>query len=287
MIGFAGLGDIGMQMAHRLAVVHGKLTVWNRTAKRSECLIHLKGVSIASSPEALFQSCELIGLCLTSDVASGEIARRMFPCALPDGKRRIIVDFSTGSPDAARRLAEEAERHRVDWIDAPVSGGPLSAAEGTLTLFLGGKSDVLETAAPLLKAVSAHRTAIGGAGAGQAMKLCNQMIVANTMLTLAETIAAARQAGINVSLLPSALRGGLADSAPLRLFGPRMAAKEHSPRLGSIALMEKDLALARKMMSRPESWTPMSDLCADLLSRAANPEADLSCLIDIFLKTER
>ena len=82
--------------------------------------------------------------------------------------------------------------------------------------------------------------------------------------------------------LPEALRGGFADSLPLQLFGPRMVSRIHEPRLGSIAIMEKDLRLARAMAETANATAPVSKLCADIYARAADPTADLSYIIDLF-----
>lgn len=280
MIGFAGLGDIGLPMAHRLIDRGHRLTVWNRTASKAEPLL-ARGAMLAPAPVALFDTCEVIGLCLTSDEAVGEVAGAMLAAA-PAADRRTIVDLSTGSPERAVELASAAARRNVGWVDAPVSGGVPAASSGTLTLFIGGDEADVAAAAPLLEALGARRTVMGGPGSGQATKIVNQMIVSCSMLVIAETIAAARKAGLDVARLPEALRGGFADSLPLQLFGPRMASRVHEPRLGSIAIMEKDLRLARAMADSAHADAPVSRLCADIYARAADPGADLSRLVDLF-----
>jgi 3-hydroxyisobutyrate dehydrogenase-like beta-hydroxyacid dehydrogenase len=280
MIGFIGLGDIGLPMATRLLDAGNRVTVWNRTPGKAASLL-ARGAALADSPSDLFRGCDLIGLCLTSDVAVAEVAGAMF-AAPPDGTRRVVVDLSTGSPERAVEIARAAAARGVGWVASPVSGGVSAAAAGTLTLFVGGEGGDIASAAPILDALGARRTVMGGPGAGQAAKICNQMIVSCSLLLIGETIAAARRAGIDVARLPEALRGGFADSMPLQIFGPRMAEHAFEPRLGAIALMAKDLALARAMADRVGAHAPLSALCADLYASVDNPEADLSRLVELF-----
>ncbi|MTD56081.1 NAD(P)-dependent oxidoreductase [Amycolatopsis pithecellobii] len=285
MIGLVGLGNIGSAMARRLVSATGSLTVWNRSAKKAAPLAEL-GAFVAESPEAVFDSCDVIGICVTSHVASGEIARRMFARTSVPRRRRVLVDLSTGSPEAAADLAREADAHGIGWVDSPVSGGTAAAAEGKLTLFMGGAAADIEAAAPLLDALSARKTLVGGPGAGQAMKLCNQMIVASNIMAIAETISAARRTGIPVASLPDALFGGFADSPPLRILGPRMVKRDHEPRFGAVGLMEKDLLLARAMMLKAGAWTPSLDNCIELCARI-DGSADISSLVEVFDSTHR
>jgi 3-hydroxyisobutyrate dehydrogenase-like beta-hydroxyacid dehydrogenase len=286
MIGFVGLGNIGLAMAERLQAVAGPIMVWNRSTDRVIPL-EKQGAIVGSSPEELFDACEIIGICVTSHIASGEIATRMFARAKPEQPRRTLIDLSTGSPTAAADLARQAARHGVGWVDAPVSGGPGAAAEGKLTLFMGGDVADIAASAPLLDALSARKTSVGSPGAGQAMKLCNQMIVASNIIAIAETIAAARHIGIDMSLMPEALFGGFADSPPLRILGPRMAAGDLAPKFGAIGLMEKDLLLARAMMSGAGARTPVLDLCTDLCALVEDRSSDIASLVELFEKMRR
>lgn len=283
MIGFIGLGNIGLAMAKRLHAAAGPITVWNRSTDRAAPLEE-QGAIVAASPEDLFDACEIIGICVTSHVASSEIAARLFARATPAQPRRTLVDLSTGSPATAADLARQAAKHGIGWIDAPVSGGLAAAAEGKLTLFMGGDPSDIAAAAPLLDALSARRTAAGPSGAGQTMKLCNQMIVASNIIAIAETIAAARHVGIDMAIMPEALFGGFADSPPLRLLGPHMTAGDLGPRFGAIELMEKDLLIARATMREAGVRTPVLDLCTDLCALVEDRSADIASLVELFEK---
>jgi 3-hydroxyisobutyrate dehydrogenase len=290
-IGFIGLGDMGLPMARHLLASGHSMAVWNRSKHKLAPLAEL-GARIAESPAQLMQGCEVIGLCLTSHHAVDEVC-----CGsgglLSEAESRqaprpaAIVDFSTGSPEAARKMAALAQALGIGWVDAPVSGGPRAAATGELTVLAGGESSAVEAALPLLHAVAARVTHLGPPGSGQMAKLCNQLIVACNVLAIAESVALARKAGVDTTLLASALQGGFADSKPLQIFGPRMAAHAFEPRLGAIGLMEKDVVLSAHMAEALGAFTPMLARARELFARARNtqeiqPEGDLSQAVLLF-----
>ena len=129
----------------------------------------------------------------------------------------------------------------MGWIDAPVSGGSKGAEEGTLAVMAGGDAADIERIRPYVLSMARRLTHMGPIGAGQTTKLCNQIIVGCAMTVLAEATRLAVNAGIDAGKLPEALAGGFADSIPLQLFVPRMVQGIHSPPLGHIATMLKDL----------------------------------------------
>ena len=153
-----------------------------------------------------------------------------------------MVDFSSIHPDAARDIAARLKAaNGMGWIDAPVSGGTKGAEEGTLAVMAGGDAADIERVRPYVLAMARRLTHMGPTGAGQTTKLCNQVIVGCAMAVLAEATRLASNAGIDAGKLPEALAGGFADSIPLQLFVPRMVQGIHSPPLGHIATMLKDL----------------------------------------------
>ncbi|MFV3126728.1 NAD(P)-dependent oxidoreductase [Niveispirillum sp. KHB5.9] len=279
MIGFIGLGDIGAPMAGRLLDVYGDLAIWNRSPDKAAGLV-ARGARLMPGPGAVLAECDIVGLCLTSHDAVADVAGQLF--AAPVKGRRVIVDLSTGDPAQAAARAAEAAARDVGWVDAPVSGGPQAAVTGGLTIFVGGEPGDIAAAAPLLDALASRRTIVGGAGAGQKVKLCNQLIVACTMMILAEAMETGRAAGIDVAQLPTALAGGFADSKPLQIFGPRMAQRMHEPRLGAIDLMAKDLRLAMALGADAGARMPLAALCVQLYGAVTDGSADLSRLVDLF-----
>jgi 3-hydroxyisobutyrate dehydrogenase-like beta-hydroxyacid dehydrogenase len=267
-IGFAGLGDMGLPMARRVLAAGHELIAWNRSPGKLELLAR-EGAVAAATPAELMQRVELVGVCLTSDRAVEEVA--FGPGGLfqaQDLAGKAVADFSTGAMEAAVSFAERARAAGAAWVDAPVSGGAPAAESGRLIIFAGGEGEAIEALAPLFDAVSIRVTHMGPSGAGQTAKLCNQAIVACNMLVIAETLALARKAGVDAPRLPEALKGGFADSMPLQIFGPRMAAHQFEPRLGAIDLMIKDVGLIGALAERVGAETPMLDAARQLYAEA-------------------
>ncbi len=286
-IGFLGIGDMGLPMARRIAGAGCELIVWNRDRAKAERLA-ADGAHIAATPADVAGEADLIGLCLSSHIAVGEIAFGPSGLFTHDRPRvQAIADFSTGSAEAAQDFNKRAAAHGVDWVDAPVSGGVPAATRGRLVIFAGGDQAAIERLGPLLKPLALRVTRMGDSGSGQATKICNQSMVAANMLVMAETIAMARRAGIDVARLPDALAGGFADSAPFQIFGPRMAKHEFAPRLGAIAHMAKDAGLAGDLATRLDAETPILRKAQEIYARIVEdgvpgPEDDLSALIRLY-----
>ena len=240
-VGFIGTGLIGTPMVQRLLECGLSVTVWNRTPDKAAPLVR-DGASLAESPRALAESCDIVCLCLTNPAAVHEV---VFGAQGIDAVLRVgqlVIDLSSIAPDATREMAERlASACGARWIDAPVSGGLPLARAGKLIVFAGGDADDIARAAPLFEALAQRVTHMGGHGAGQLAKSCNQMIVACNLVTIAEMLAFASQSGIDATRLPGALAGGFADSLPLQIFGSRMAAGVDSTRIGGLATFRKDI----------------------------------------------
>jgi 3-hydroxyisobutyrate dehydrogenase-like beta-hydroxyacid dehydrogenase len=145
------------------------------------------GAHAAESPSDVAARADLIGLCLTSHEAVEEIAwgpQGLF--AVPLNGSKVVADFSTGSPSSAATFATRAQAHGALWVDAPVSGGVPAAAAGTLVIFAGGAQESLAALQPLLGPLAARVSHMGPAGAGQTTKIYNQMVVACTVMLIAE-----------------------------------------------------------------------------------------------------
>ena len=221
------------------------VTAWNRTPGKLSALT-AAGATAATTPRDAAATAAVVALCLTDAVAveeavfgaEGVAQATQTPGSLP----RLLIDFSTIGPNAARRLATRLARVSGDhWLDSPVSGGVRGAATGTLIAFCGGAPEDVERASPVLRAVAQRAERVGDVGAGQSVKFCNQLIVATTLLAIAESIALARASGVDAAALPAILAGGFADSALLRAFGRRMATGQTEPRTGGIGTMLKDV----------------------------------------------
>ena len=287
-IGFIGTGLIGTPMVQRLLECGLSVSVWNRTQTKATPLVAF-GATVAESPRALAESCDIVCLCLTNTTAVHDVVFGVqgIDAVLRTGQ--LLIDLSSIAPDATREMAERlAGACGARWIDAPVSGGLPLARAGRLIVFAGGDAHDIARAAPVFEALSQRVTHMGGHGAGQLAKSCNQMIVACNLVTIAEMLAFASTSGIDATQLPGALAGGFADSLPLQIFGPRMAAGVDTPRIGGLGTFRKDIDQVVRLAGECGAYAPMATRAAELLLEASQSESvgadpDVSRIIALFL----
>ena len=255
-------------MARRLLSAGHDVTVWNRSSGKAAALVEA-GAKAAAHPRDVAATANTIFICLTDAAAVEEVVFGPNGLATAIGQGKLVVDFSSIHPDAARAIAARLKAaNEMGWVDAPVSGGTIGAEEGTLAVMAGGDAADIERVRPYILAMARRLTHMGPIGAGQTTKLCNQVIVGCAMAALAEATRLAVNAGIDARRLPEALAGGFADSIPLQLFVPRMVQGIHSPPLGHIATMLKDLDTVIDVARNTSSPVPMAALAA-LLFRLA------------------
>lgn len=286
-VGFIGTGLIGTPMVERLLECGLAVTVWNRTMSKAEPLVAL-GAHPAASAQALAATCDVICLCLTDTTAVESLLFGVDGIAEVMHAGQLLVDFSSIAPDATARMARLlAERTGTAWVDAPVSGGLPAARAGRLIVFAGGEATDVARAQPVFAALSQRVTHMGGHGAGQLAKSCNQMIVACNLMVMGEMLAFAEAAGIDATRLPAALAGGFADSLPLQIFGNRMAQHIDTPRIGALATFQKDIRQVARLAALHGAWVPMTERAVALYADAAahddvGADADASRMIRLF-----
>lgn len=227
-VGFIGLGIMGRPMARNLLNAGFPLLAYDLVPQAVEALVAL-GAQAAASPKALTEQVDVVLLCLPD---SPDVQAAM---SGPDGvfagvrPGQIILDMSTISPVVARSLAAEAANLGVTMLDAPVSGGEIGAAEGTLSIMVGGDAQTLEQVMPLLQTMGKRILLMGKAGAGQVTKACNQLVIAVAMQGVAEALVLAAKAGVDPALVRQALLGGAAASRVLELHGERFLTHNFKP----------------------------------------------------------
>jgi 3-hydroxyisobutyrate dehydrogenase len=270
---------MGFPMSRRLIQAGHDVMVWNRSAAKGKALVEA-GAKAAASPREMAAACDIIFMCVTDATAVEDVVFGAEGLGKAEGHGKLVVDFSSIHPDAARTIAARLKQaNGMGWIDAPVSGGSKGAEEGTLAVMAGGEASEIERIRPYVMAMARRLTHMGPVGAGQTTKLCNQIIVGCAMTVLAEATRLAVNAGIDAGKLPEALAGGFADSIPLQLFVPRMVQGIHSPPLGHIATMLKDLDTVVEVARDTSTPVPMSALASQLfrLGKAARG-ADVDAL---------
>lgn len=282
-LGFIGLGQMGEPMVRRLLAAGFPVAVWNRSSNKvAPALEH--GARAATSPAELARGAEIVMTCVTDQRALEAVLFSPQGVAEGGARGKLVVDFSSIAPDAARAFALRLERLGMGLVDAPVSGGVPGAEKGTLVVMAGGREEHVERVRPVLAHLASRVTRMGESGAGQATKLCNQIIVGALLPVLAEAVRLAEAAGVDATRLPEALKGGFADSAPLQIFGARMATRQFEPRLAAAALLKKDLENAAALARERGVTLPMVSAAAELyrlLEAQGRVQQDPSVLIEL------
>ncbi|MFH1343768.1 MAG: NAD(P)-dependent oxidoreductase [Pseudomonadota bacterium] len=286
-LGYLGLGLMGFPMTMRLLNAGHDVTVWNRSPGKAAGLVEA-GAALAATPREAAAKAGIIFMCLTDADAVEQVVFGPDGIAAADGAGRLVVDFSSIHPDSARAIAARLKAaNGMGWVDAPVSGGTKGAEEGTLAVMAGGDAADIERVRPYVLTMARRLTHMGPTGAGQTTKLCNQIISGCSMAIIAEATRLASNAGIDASKLPEALAGGFADSIPLQLFVPRMANGIHSPPLGHIASILKDLDTVVEVAHDTSTPVPMTALAAQLFRMAKAARGGNADALEIYKLSEK
>jgi 3-hydroxyisobutyrate dehydrogenase len=225
-LGFIGLGIMGGRMVSRLLDAGYRVTVWNRTPAKLEPAI-AKGAVPVDSPAELTRHSELVHLCVLDTGAVDEVVFGEGGVAEGAAAGKLLIDHSTILPSATRDFGAQLRRTTgMGWIDAPMTGGPPGAANGTLVMFGGGEEEEIERVRPVIEHLARRFVRMGPIGAGQATKMVNQVGSINTVCVLAEMIRLAERNGVDATRLPEVLEGGFADSRVLQVHGRRMASRD-------------------------------------------------------------
>ena len=240
-IGFIGLGIMGRGMARNLLKAGFDVCVWNRTASRMTPLAEA-GAHPAADPADLAARCGIIITCVsdTPDVVEVILGERSVIHGVQEGA--LVVDMSTISPQTTREIADRLREKGVHMLDAPISGGSEGAANGTLSIMVGGAAAQVERAMPYLQAMGKSITHVGGQGAGQTVKLVNQILVVGTMLAVSEALLFAEAGGLDLQKTLAAVEKGAAGSWMLSNRGSQAIVRDWKPGF-TIDLQQKDLRL--------------------------------------------
>jgi 3-hydroxyisobutyrate dehydrogenase len=240
-IGFIGLGIMGKPMCRNLLKAGFSCTVYTRTRSKAEELI-TEGAQWADSPASVASQSDIIITIVTDTpdvwkVITGKDG--ILETARPGS---VVIDMSTISPSATQEMAGALKAKGVDMLDAPVSGGDKGAIAGTLSIMVGGRQEVFDRCLPVFQAMGKNINLIGGHGAGQMTKLCNQVAVSLANLAMAEALLLGAKAGLNLEKMLAAISGGAAGSWQLSNLAPRVIKRDFAPGF-MVKLQQKDLRL--------------------------------------------
>ena len=238
-IGFIGLGIMGKPMAKNLIKAGYPLLVYNRTPGKARELVEM-GAHQVSSPKEVAANTEVI---FTIVADSPEVEHVILgPKGVIESVKAssVVIDMSSISPIVSQKIAAELARKNVTMLDAPVSGGEIGAIQGTLSFMVGGDEVVFNEVKPILEKMGKSVVRVGSVGAGGFTKLSNQIIVAGTLQAIAEAMVLVKKAGVDLTLVYEAIKGGMAGSRALDMKAAMMAKRTFEPGF-KIELHVKDL----------------------------------------------
>ncbi len=258
-----GVGVMGSAIAARLLDTGARVHLYDRSLGQCAALAQRGAQVVGTARDAAAASTFVITSLNSADIVEGAVfgPECVAEAAAAD---KLLVDMSSIDPARTASMAARlATEFGMGWIDAPLSGGTPAATTGTLTLMVGGSDADVARAEPLLSRLSTNFTHLGASGAGQTVKLINQVLCASAFLAVAEAVRFAERHGVDAKRIPAALAGGRADSRILQEFMGKMARRDFSP-TGRIDNMLKDLETVQAAALARRIPMPVTSLIADL-----------------------
>ena len=252
-VGFIGLGNMGRFMAGHILAAGHPLNVFNRSRDKADDLLARGAVWCATPGEVAANSDVVITMVgYPHDVeqvylgADGIVAR---------AHRALLIDMTTSSPELAVRIAAQAVKVGCRSLDAPVSGGDIGARDAKLAIMVGGNQAAFDEALPILQLMGANIVRQGGPGAGQHTKMCNQIVIASTIMGVCEGLAYAKAAGLDLPTVLQSIGGGAASGFQLNIMGGKIINKDFAPGF-YIEHFLKDLGIALAEAQRMQLEMP-------------------------------
>ncbi|MFN4099004.1 MAG: 3-hydroxyisobutyrate dehydrogenase [Pararhodobacter sp.] len=286
-IAFIGLGNMGAPMALNLIRAGHKVTGFDTQAAPG-------GIPLAASAAEAATGADVVITMLPSGAILRSVAHQVIPAMKPGA---VLCDCSTVDVDSARAVAEQAQTAGLAALDAPVSGGTGGAAAGTLTFMVGGTGTAFATVQPLFEIMGQKSVHCGASGAGQAAKICNNMILGVTMIATCEAFALADKLGLDRARMFDVVSTSSGYSWSMNAYCPAPGVGPKSPadngyKPGFAAeLMLKDLRLSQQAADSADADTPMGQLAASLYEQFVENEdgkgMDFSAMLPRFEKRGR
>ena len=247
-IGWIGTGVMGNAMCGHLIDAGHQVHLFNRTRDKAANLIE-RGADWCPTPKAVAQASEVV----FSIVGYPQDVEQVIlgPDGVLEGVKEgdIVVDMTTSSPELARAISRQAENRGVAALDAPVSGGDVGAREATLAIMVGGDQATFDRVVPLFDTMGGHIALMGGPGAGQHTKMCNQILIAGTMIGVVESMLYAHRAGMDRDAVIDVIGRGAASSWAINNLGRRIAGGDFNPGF-YVKHFVKDMSIALEEAQR-------------------------------------
>ena len=261
-VGYVGLGIMGRPMAGHLLSAGYPMTVFNRTRAKTDSLA-AAGARVADSPRAVAEASDIIFTNVTDspDLEAVVLGETDEPQGVIDGARpgSNVVDNSTVAPATAKKVAAILQAKGVHFLDAPVTGGEKGAVEATLAIMVGGEESVFQRVLLLLQKLGKTVLHVGPHGAGQMTKAINQILGAVHLCAMAEALALAKAAGLDLEKTRQIVASGAAGSWMLTNLAPRAIAGDFRPGFKAV-LQNKDLRIAMEAATQLDLDLPLTQL---------------------------
>jgi 3-hydroxyisobutyrate dehydrogenase len=286
-LGFIGIGLMGEAMVRRLLDRGYPVTVWNREPERLKTVVP-HGAVAATSPAAVAAASDIVLMCVLNTEAVEQCVFGTNGVASAARADQLLIDLSTADPAATREMAARLKREKgMRWVDAPLSGGPPAARDGTMTVMAGGDAADIEAIRPLIADMAGNFTHMGPSGAGQTTKMINQAIVGTGFVLMAEAVALAEASGIDAAKLPACLAGGFADGALLKRIYPQMQARDFDPPKSYARQLLKDMKAVKEFAHGLGLELPLAETAAAQFSAhvdSGGAMRDSASIVDLYRK---
>ena len=262
-LGFIGLGVMGGHMVRHLTDKY-EIVVFDVDRAKIDAAT---GASAASSVADVGSQADVVLLSLPTSVIVEEVATGADGLMTTLSSGNAVIDVSTTEPVVAQRIAEALAERKIDFLDAPVSGGEGGARNATLSIMVGGDEEVFGRHKPILDIIGGSVVRVGDTGAGGVAKLVNNMIVGSTFAVIAEAFALGKKCGLDPLMLYDAIKGGWAGSAVLNVAGPGIVRRDFKPG-GSVDQIFKDIGYALSLARTHNVPTPMTAVTDEIFKTA-------------------
>ena len=280
-LSFIGLGVMGYPMAGFLSKAGHDVTVFNRTTSKAEKWCTEYHGNLAVSPKEAAKRAEIVFICVGNDHDVREVILHEEGAIHGSEKSAIIVDHTTASARLAVEIYDEARKHDINFLDAPLSGGQAGAESGQLTIMVGGDREVFDKALPIMDCYAKACTLIGEAGSGQKAKMVNQICIASLIQGLSEALHFAKRENLDISAVMGAISKGAAQSWQMENRWQTMIDDEFDFGF-AVEWMRKDLEIAIDEAKRVNANLEVTELINEFykdIEKIGGKRFDTSSLI--------
>ena len=247
-LGFIGTGVMGSSMAKHLIAAGHSVRVYSRTREKAGAVLAAGGIWCDTPADVARHSTVTITMVGTPSDVEG-IYLGALGIVESSARGSLLIDMTSSDPELAKKIASLARARGIDVVDAPVSGGDIGARNATLSIMVGAEAAAFERAKPILERLGKTIVLQGPPGSGQYTKLCNQIAIASTMLSVCESMAFAKASGLDPSRVLQSITTGAANSWSLSELMPRALRGDFEPGF-AVAHFTKDLRIALECAER-------------------------------------